>query len=111
MLVGLSFWGGVIYGKGFQTGSLLANYLSEHNEYKRYAIGLVVYISANSITIANENNSGAQEFSINSNTLISINGVHSKASQIQPGNIALIRVNGRNSNQASDILVNSHFKG
>jgi hypothetical protein len=111
VLVGLSFWGGVIYGKGFRSGRALVNYLAERSEYRRYAIGLVVYISPSSITIANENNSGAQEFNIKPNTLISINGVRAKATQIQPGNIALIRVDKLNSNQAADILVNSHFKG
>ena len=107
ILVGLSFWGGVLYGDSLRS-SIAPTAVVEHHYY---AIGLVVYISPTSITISNEDNTGQQTFAITNKTLISINGVRSNASQIKPGNIALIKGRSKSSPMASVILVNSHFSG
>ena len=112
VLLGLSFWGGDIYGSGLNSGTNSGGLQSLNSAaYRRYAVGLVVYISPTSITVANDENSLNQTFAITNKTLISINGKKSTANLIQPGNIVLIQEDKGNSSTANVILVNSHFSG
>ncbi len=110
ILVGLSFWGGVLYGSGMQSSANNLG-LAASSKHSNFAVGMVVYISSTSITITNEENSFNQEFVISSKTLISINGVKASASQIKPGSIVLIQVNKTDQTKANVILANSHFSG
>ena len=107
LMIGLSFYGGYLYGTGnhHTTHPFLAA------AQRRFAIGLVVFVSPSSITISNQNDTGTQTFSINKKTLISINGQKSDGVQIKGGDVVLIRESKNNPNIASVILVNSHFSG
>lgn len=108
ILVGLSFYGGYLYGNGNHPyNGNLKSVVSE----RKFAIGLVVYISPTSITISNEETSTTQSFAITAQTKISINGVKSSAAQVSAGEMALIRINRQNTAQAGVIIINSHFHG
>ncbi len=108
LLVGLSFYGGYLYGND----NHVYNYnLNNVPIARKFAIGLVLYISPTSITISNEESSISQSFNITPHTTISINGTKAVASQITAGEMALIRINRTNSNQAGVIIVNTHFHG
>lgn len=108
LLVGLSFYGGVLYGRGTRNGN---NAAVTSGLYNRFAIGLVVYISPTSITIANEENTYTQTFTLTKNTLISINGVKATASQIKAGNRVLIREAKNSHNKADAVIVDTNFSG
>ena len=111
ILLGLSFWGGVLYSNEVRHSSNYSVLSASNNAHRRYAVGLVVFISSRSVTISSEAANFNQTFAITAKTLISINGVKATASQIQPGNIVLIQEDKYNSANDSVILVNSHFSG
>jgi len=105
ILLILSFYGGVLYGHS-QQQPFSANYnKAEH----KFAIGLVVYTSSNSITINNENTKTDHKYKVTKSTIVSINGSPAKISQIVPGNRVLIRVVRGKPNTAGVIIVNSKF--
>ena len=107
VLIAISFGGGYLLGNaGSKNSGLLSVNSTLHH---KFALGIVVYISADSITISNENNTNTQAFSITKGTIISVNGHKAGANQLKPGNIVLIRVAKRNPTKASIILANSHF--
>lgn len=106
-LVGISFYAGFLYGSSSSSNSSAVSNSIE----RTFAIGLVVYISPTSITIANEENTSTQTFAITSKTLISINGLKSSASQIRSGNRVLIRVSKSNPTKAGIIIVDTNFSG
>ncbi len=109
VLLIISFWGGTLYGHDSNSNnSLISVGPASHH---KFALGIIVYISPQSITISNENNTNTQVFAITSATLISINGHKAPASRLKPGNIVLIRVAKNNSGKAGIILANSHFSG
>ena len=112
ILLGLSFWGGALYGNEVRNAANSSGLTSSSNTLRRrYAVGLVVYISPTSITISNEDTNFNQTFAITDKTLISINGAKSSAAKIQPGNIVLIQEDKYDATKAYVILVNSHFSG
>lgn len=105
ILLALSFYGGVLYGHSQQQPFATGFSKAEH----KFAIGLVVYTSANSITINNENTKTTQTYKITNKTIISVNGSAAKTTQIKPGNIVLIRVSRTRPFMAGVIIVNSKF--
>jgi len=105
ILLILSFYGGVLYGHSQQQPFNTSFNKAEH----KFAIGLVVYTSSNSITINNENTKTDRTYKITKNTIVSINGSPAKITQIMPGNRVLIRVVRGKPNTAGVIIVNSKF--
>ncbi len=105
VLIVVSFYGGVIYQRSQQTYH--ANNLKATKSSRRFALGMVVYVSPASITIDSERTGNAQELKINGSTLVSIDGSPSGVAQIKAGEIALIRIS--HNSTAAVILVNSNF--
>ena len=111
ILLGLSFWGGALYGNEISSSSVDSGVSANSLIHRHYAVGLVVYISQTAITISSEETNFNQTFAISASTLISINGAKSTPAQIKPGNIVLIQEDKYDSSKANVILVNSHFRG
>ncbi len=105
ILLILSFYGGVLYGHSQHQPFSRSFSKAEH----KFAIGLVVYTSNNSITINNANTKTDREYKVTKNTIVSINGSPAKISQIVPGNRVLIRVVRGKPSTAGVIIVNSKF--
>lgn len=103
-LLVISFFGGMFYQRS-NDGKPLGSISTQQTRH--FSLGLVVYSSSNSITIDNEHSGAHQTYTINTNTLVSINGTKATASQIKAGDIVLIRYTKHN--QAAVILVNSSF--
>lgn len=108
VLVGLSFYGGLLYGSSGGGG---AQQSSSNSATHHFAIGLVVYVSPSSITIANDENTNTQTFTLNSKTIISVNGVKASISQLKAGYRVLIRVSKKNPSRANIVIADNNFSG
>jgi hypothetical protein len=108
VLVGLSFYGGVLYGSRGRGNSsnIVPNIINHH-----FAIGLVVYINPTAITITNEDNTYTKTFAITKKTIFSINGTKANASQIRAGYRVLIRESRKDPSKAGIVIANSNFSG
>ncbi len=104
ILIAVSFYAGVVYDSSRQRHLSLtpSKVLNRH-----FALGMVVYVSPNSITIDNTRTGSSQLIYITKSTLISIDGSPASLSQIKAGEITLIRM--ANANDAAVVLVNSKF--
>lgn len=108
ILLGLSFYSGFLYGNSGANSSANDAQLSLLHHF---ALGLVVYVSPTSLTIANEDNAGTKTYAISPNTIISVNGAKASASQIKAGNRVLIRLSRKNATKADAIIVDTNFSG
>ena len=102
VLVGISFYGGVVYQRG-ETHRYLA---SSSRVKNRFDWGMVVFVNPTSITIDSQRTNTIKKLNVTKSTVVSIDGTPAKISDIRTGEIVLVKV--KNS-LAQIVLVNSNF--
>ena len=103
VLMGISFYGGIVYQRGYYSRHFLTTNSPVKNKFDW---GMVVFVSPTSITIDSQRTNNIRKLKITKDTLISIDGSPAKISQVRTGEIVLVKVN---KSDAQIILINSNF--